>query len=140
MFLFCSLIPVKLPDAIAQMDRTTALQARDEGSERRAMAHEIKLDGYRMAARIEDGRVKLLTRSGLDWTAEDPLTAAAFAKLKVTIAYLDGKPCGFRPAGCNLVRSANRITISSSRPRIGRPHRPEIVPRRREANLVPFPP
>jgi bifunctional non-homologous end joining protein LigD len=32
-------------------------------------AHEIKLDGYRMAARIEDGRVKLLTRLGLDWTA-----------------------------------------------------------------------
>ena len=28
-------------------------------------AHEIKLDGYRMAARIEDGRVKLLTRSGV---------------------------------------------------------------------------
>ena len=28
-------------------------------------AHEIKLDGYRMAARIEDGRVNLLTRTGL---------------------------------------------------------------------------
>ena len=33
-------------------------------------AREIKLDGYRMAARIEDGRVKLLTRSGHDWTAK----------------------------------------------------------------------
>jgi len=33
-------------------------------------AHEIRLDGYRMAARIEDGRVKLLTRSGHDWTAK----------------------------------------------------------------------
>jgi bifunctional non-homologous end joining protein LigD len=31
--------------------------------------HEIKLDGYRMAARIDNGRVQLLTRTGLDWTA-----------------------------------------------------------------------
>ena len=61
--------------------------------------HEIKLDGYRMAARIEDGRVKLLTRSGLDWTAKYPATAAAFAKLKVTTAYLDGELCGVRPDG-----------------------------------------
>ena len=30
--------------------------------------HEIKLDGYRMAARIENGRAQLLTRTGLDWT------------------------------------------------------------------------
>jgi hypothetical protein len=62
--------PVKLPDAVAQMGRATALQARDESTERRAMAHEIKLDGYRMAASIEDGRVKLLTRSCHDWTAK----------------------------------------------------------------------
>jgi bifunctional non-homologous end joining protein LigD len=31
--------------------------------------HEIKFDGYRLQARIEGGRVKLLTRTGLDWTA-----------------------------------------------------------------------
>ncbi len=30
--------------------------------------HEIKFDGYRLQARIVTGRVKLLTRSGLDWT------------------------------------------------------------------------
>jgi hypothetical protein len=37
MFLFCSLA-VKPPDAIAQMDRTTALQTRGESAERRAIA------------------------------------------------------------------------------------------------------
>ena len=31
--------------------------------------HEIKLDGYRMAARIDNGGAQLLTRTGLDWTA-----------------------------------------------------------------------
>ena len=61
--------------------------------------HEIKLDAYRMAARIEDGRVKLLTRSGLDWTAKYLATGAALAKLKVTTAYLDGELCGVRPDG-----------------------------------------
>ncbi|MBR0668045.1 DNA ligase D [Roseomonas hellenica] len=30
--------------------------------------HEIKFDGYRLQARIDGGRVKLLTRSGLDWS------------------------------------------------------------------------
>ena len=34
--------------------------------------HEIKLDGYRMGARIEDGRAQLLTRTGLDWTGKYP--------------------------------------------------------------------
>jgi ATP-dependent DNA ligase len=52
-----------------------------------------------MAARIEAGRVKLLTRSGLDWTARYPATAAAFAKLKVKTAYIDGELCGVRPDG-----------------------------------------
>ena len=34
--------------------------------------HEIKLDGFRMAARIDNGRVQLLTRTGLDWTDKYP--------------------------------------------------------------------
>ena len=32
----------------------------------RQWVHEIKFDGYRMAARIEKGQVNLLTRSGFD--------------------------------------------------------------------------
>jgi DNA ligase D-like protein (predicted ligase) len=61
--------------------------------------HEIKFDGYRIAARIGHGAVQLLTRSGLDWTAKYPATAAALAKLKVKSAYLDGELCGVRPDG-----------------------------------------
>jgi DNA ligase D-like protein (predicted ligase) len=56
--------------------------------------HEIKFDGYRMAARIDHGDVQLLTRSGLDWTEKYPETAAALAKLPVTTAYIDGELCG----------------------------------------------
>jgi ATP-dependent DNA ligase len=39
--------------------------------------HQIKFDGYRIAARTEKGQVELLTRSGLDWTPKYPMTAAA---------------------------------------------------------------
>ncbi|MGG2474520.1 hypothetical protein ACNVD4_04065, partial [Rhizobium sp. BR5] len=30
--------------------------------------HEIKFDGYRLQARVDQGTLQLLTRSGLDWT------------------------------------------------------------------------
>jgi ATP-dependent DNA ligase len=43
--------------------------------------HEIKLDGYRMAARVDNGRAQLLTRTGLDWTGKYPSAVAALAKV-----------------------------------------------------------
>ena len=61
--------------------------------------HEIKFDGYRMAARIDSGKVHLLTQSRFDWTAKYPATAAAFAKLPVKTAYIDGELCGVRADG-----------------------------------------
>ena len=61
--------------------------------------HEIKLDGYRMAARIDNGRVQLLTRTGLDWTAKYPSAVAALANMNVKTAYLDGELCGVDEAG-----------------------------------------
>jgi bifunctional non-homologous end joining protein LigD len=48
--------------------------------------HEIKLDGYRIAARIDNGRVQLLTRTGLDWTDKYPSAIGALAKLNVKTA------------------------------------------------------
>src|SRR6478752_373052 len=61
--------------------------------------HEIKLDGFRMAARIDNGRVQLLTRTGLDWTDKYPSAIAALANLNVKTAYLDGELCGVDEAG-----------------------------------------
>ena len=43
--------------------------------------HEIKFDGYRMHARLDRGAVRLLTRTGLDWTRKYPAIAAAVASL-----------------------------------------------------------
>jgi ATP-dependent DNA ligase len=61
--------------------------------------HEIKLDGYRMAARVENGRAQLLTRTGLDWTGKYPSIVKALANLSVKTAYLDGELCGVDDAG-----------------------------------------
>jgi ATP-dependent DNA ligase len=56
--------------------------------------HEIKLDGFRMAARVERGQVKLLTRTGLDWSAKYPAVLTALAAVRAKTAYLDGELCG----------------------------------------------
>ena len=61
--------------------------------------HEIKYDGYRMHARLERGKVQLLTRTGLDWTHKYHPIAAALSVLPATQAYLDGELCGVRPDG-----------------------------------------
>ncbi|MBN9073021.1 MAG: DNA ligase D [Rhizobiales bacterium] len=54
--------------------------------------HEIKFDGYRLQARIEAGRVKLLTRSGLDWTKKFGKTVlTALQDLPVGTAIIDGE-------------------------------------------------
>ena len=54
--------------------------------------HEIKFDGYRLQARIEAGRVKLLTRSGLDWTKKfGKEVVAAIRGLPVGAALIDGE-------------------------------------------------
>nr|WP_246529583.1 non-homologous end-joining DNA ligase [Microvirga zambiensis] len=53
--------------------------------------HEIKLDGYRMQARIEGGDIKLLTRKGLDWTAKFKPIANALKEMKIPSALLDGE-------------------------------------------------
>ena len=56
--------------------------------------HEIKLDGFRMAARIERGQATLLTRTGLDWSSKYPALQIPLAAVRAKTAYLDGELCG----------------------------------------------
>ncbi|MCJ8237306.1 DNA ligase D [Peteryoungia algae] len=77
-------MPDFVPPALASLVKTVPKGDR--------WLHEIKLDGYRIQARIENGEVKLLTRTGLDWTDRfgDHLPAALKA-LPVQAALLDGE-------------------------------------------------
>lgn len=61
--------------------------------------HEIKLDGYRILARIVDGTVRLLTRSGLDWTNRFSSIADAVAKSPLVDAMLDGEVVALNERG-----------------------------------------
>ncbi|HEY6079601.1 MAG TPA: DNA ligase D [Polyangiaceae bacterium] len=53
--------------------------------------HEIKFDGYRVHARLEQGQVTLLTRSGKDWSERMPTLRETLQQLAVESAYLDGE-------------------------------------------------
>jgi DNA ligase D-like protein (predicted ligase) len=71
--------------------------------------HEIKFDGYRMHARLDAGRVQILTRRGNNWTDKYPAIRKAIAGLPAQNAYLDGELCGVLPDGrtaFNLIQNA----------------------------------
>jgi ATP-dependent DNA ligase len=73
--------------------------------------HEIKLDGFRMHARLDAGRVKIITRRGNDWTQKYPAIANAIAGLPAQDAYVDGELCGVLPDGrtaFNLIQKRDR--------------------------------
>ena len=54
--------------------------------------HEVKLDGYRVVARIGSGRVRLMTRNGLDWTSKfGPEIVEPFNALPLVEATIDGE-------------------------------------------------
>ena len=61
--------------------------------------HEIKYDGYRLLARIEDGEVRLITRGGLDWTVKFPALAGRLGQLPLESALIDGELVHLEPQG-----------------------------------------
>jgi bifunctional non-homologous end joining protein LigD len=76
-------LPDFIPPQLAQ-SATTA----PEGA---GWLHELKLDGYRIQARKDGSEVKLLTRTGLDWTHRMKDIAASVAKLPFDALLADGE-------------------------------------------------
>jgi DNA ligase D-like protein (predicted ligase) len=95
---------------LPQWIRPQLTQLVDAAPEGEQWLHEIKYDGYRMHARLDRGAVRLLTRTGFDWTHKYPAIAAAVASLEARQAYLDGELCGVRPDG---VTSFSMIQLAS---------------------------
>jgi bifunctional non-homologous end joining protein LigD len=56
-------------------------------------AHEIKLDGYRLQIHVREGRVRLFTRTGDDWSNRFPWIAEDVALLGVRSAVFDAEGC-----------------------------------------------
>ena len=53
--------------------------------------YEIKFDGYRMLTRAEDGRVRLITRNGNDWTSRLPELTATLEAMELPDGWFDGE-------------------------------------------------
>jgi bifunctional non-homologous end joining protein LigD len=53
--------------------------------------HELKFDGYRLIAFINDGNVRFMTRRGHDWTRKFKSIGRALGKLGLKNAVLDGE-------------------------------------------------
>jgi DNA ligase D-like protein (predicted ligase) len=85
--------------SLPEWSRPQLTQLADAAPEGDQWLHEIKYDGYRMHARLDRVAVKLLTRTGLDWTHKYPAIAEAVASLGASQAYLDGELCGLGPDG-----------------------------------------
>ncbi len=77
----------RLPDFIPP-SLATLREAAPSGKD---WLHEIKFDGYRIQARLDHGKVRLLTRKGLDWTHRFKPIAEAVVRLDADTALIDGE-------------------------------------------------
>jgi bifunctional non-homologous end joining protein LigD len=84
-------LPKRIPVELATLEK----QAPD-GDE---WLHEIKFDGYRMLARIENGRAHLMTRKDQDWSACFPELTDAFASFASSGTIFDGEIVRLSPHG-----------------------------------------
>jgi len=76
-----------LPDFIEPQLATQAAQPVTSAG----WLHELKLDGYRIQARKQGADVKLLTRTGLDWTHRMKAIASEIKALPANSLLLDGE-------------------------------------------------
>jgi bifunctional non-homologous end joining protein LigD len=79
-----------------------------------AWLHEIKLDGYRILARLAGGRIRLFTRKGNDWTDRFPTIAEGLAEFPARSALIDGEVVHLRPDGVSSF-SALQADLSENR-------------------------
>jgi bifunctional non-homologous end joining protein LigD len=63
----------------------------DEAPRGGGWVYELKFDGYRLLAYVQNGRVTLRTRAGNDWTDRFPSIAEAIAALGIESGILDGE-------------------------------------------------
>lgn len=76
--------------------------------------HEVKYDGYRLMCRLEDGEVRIFTRSGKDWTDRFGKIAAGIKRLKAKSAWIDGELCAIDQAGRSSFQSLQNALSSSN--------------------------
>ena len=71
--------PLNAPAAFIQPCRPTVAKQPPSGP---GWAHELKHDGYRLQIHVHNGRVRLYTMNGADWTKRYPRIAEEAARLR----------------------------------------------------------
>jgi len=82
--------------------KTLAPMLAEIGDEARSdpkWSYEPKLDGYRVIAFVQDGKVSLQSRNGLDYTAQFPEITSELAAQAIDKMVLDGEVVAFDAAG-----------------------------------------
>ena len=80
--------PARLPEEL-QPQLATLVEQPPQDPEN--WIYEIKFDGYRMLARAEKGKVRLVTRNGNDWTRRMPQLRAALEGMELPDGWYDGE-------------------------------------------------
>lgn len=77
--------------------------------------HELKFDGYRLLARIAEGRAQLWTRNGNDWTDRFPTIAGALEQVFGGAAVIDGEVVVQQADGTTSFQSLQNLRTGSGR-------------------------
>jgi bifunctional non-homologous end joining protein LigD len=77
--------------------------------------HEIKFDGYRILARLEGGRVRLMSRNDKDWTDRLPVISDVVARLPARAALIDGEVVVLQPDGTTSFQSLQNVLSGEGR-------------------------
>ena len=85
--------PPRAGEEFQDLQLCTLVDAVPTGS---AWLHEVKYDGYRALISVANGKAKVFTRTGLDWTDKFAAIADAAAKLPVKSALIDGEIVAFK--------------------------------------------
>jgi bifunctional non-homologous end joining protein LigD len=71
----------------------------ERAPEGREWIHEVKFDGYRLMCYHQQGKVRLVTRGGKDWTHKFPTIASGLASIAIESAIIDGEACSIDASG-----------------------------------------
>lgn len=96
---------------VPQPQLATLVEAAPEGDD---WVHEIKYDGYRLLAVLEDGAVRLITRNGKDWTSNYPAVVRELTELPADAAIVDGEVVVVLPDGRTSFQALQNVQSDDS--------------------------
>jgi len=107
--------PLNAPAAFIQPSRPTIASKPPDGP---GWAHELKHDGYRLQIHVRDGRVRLYTKNGADWSKRYPLIIEATRKLPnsvildAEVVWLDSKGTSVFEALHSRANDENAVALA----------------------------